>query len=180
MDTQDLLIHRADSVTDIQTVRPDLGIVKRSMVTPMVLSLILLGVLSLKGIDRGVAAGFVFEGNYSPNLGVANSVDQEKKKALPCEVTKAEYFGPPPLPGRSRVRISGRSLKNGCVASDVESKGQDAAGHDTRVERSRSIIMTSGTQCEAVLAHLANFEKTFVRIRCSDGKTFSDWAEVLK
>src|SRR2546423_27105 len=120
MDNQDLLIHRLDSVTDIQTVRPDLGIVKRSMVTPMVLSLILLGVLSLKGIDRGVAAGFVFEGNYSPNLGVANSVDQEKKKASPCEVTKAEYFGPPPFPGRSRVRISGRSLKNGCVASDVE------------------------------------------------------------
>src|SRR5258708_5501873 len=98
---------------------------------------------------------------------------------MPSCATSAAYYGGPPPNNRNHVRIMGSNLKQNCQNADVETKGEDDAGNQTSPQPARSILMSTGTQCEAVVAPMANYPITYVRIRCADG-SFSDWIVVDK
>lgn len=73
----------------------------------------------------------------------------------------------------------GASFKLNGTLNDVQSRGVDESGHETDPKFARAIINSSGLQYEVTLQHGASWNKTLVRIHCSDN-AWSNWMTVQK
>lgn len=103
-----------------------------------------------------------------------------------CGIKTASYTGG--LDPPAKAILSGGGFKNGCRPEDVESRNIYREGEDKSPPgpgpsgRPASVIYNStGIQCEALLAHgsiLPGYVE--VRIRCSDGRSWSAWHQVSK
>lgn len=91
--------------------------------------------------------------------------------------TSALFTSTMPPADRQRVLISGTNL-SATSASDVESRGKDAAGNETKTSPAQEIKCTA-VECTARIDHGPDNEKSFVRIKCADGN-FTNWLEVRK
>jgi hypothetical protein len=92
--------------------------------------------------------------------------------------TGAFFTSTMPPASRQRVLISGTNL-SAKATGDVESRGNDAAGNETKVVSALEIRNCTAIQCTARIDHGPDYAKSFVRIKCENG-TFSNWLEVHK
>lgn len=96
--------------------------------------------------------------------------------------SKAEFTGPAMGSNRKDVVVSSKMGGGGLLASgtetDVETYGEDAAGKKSATKNADS-VKASGMQYDAKVHHGANWEKTYIRVKCAD-KTWSNWLQVKK
>jgi hypothetical protein len=92
--------------------------------------------------------------------------------------TGAYFTSTMPPESRQRVLISGANL-SAKETSDVESRGKDAAGNETKIVAAHEIKNCTAIQCTARIDHGPDYVTSFVRIKCENG-AFSNWLEVHK
>lgn len=98
-----------------------------------------------------------------------------------CGIKVAKYNGGMEPP--AKATLTGSGFKNGCRPEDVESRNIYRDGDKSGPGGSPATVIfsSSGIQCEAMLAHgsiLPGYVEA--RIRCSDGRSWSEWKRVAK
>jgi hypothetical protein len=138
----------------------------------------LLGGVHMKSLSKWYLST-IFLVLFLGNAVAQSAADQGNgaKDAGTC-ATAALFTSTMPPANRQRVLISGTNL-SAKSKSDVESRGKDAAGNESKILPAVEINDCTAFQCTARIDHGPDYEKSFVRIKCENG-TFSDWLEVYK